>query len=128
LGGHVDAGFPATAPLLGHVKAGTLRILGLAADRRYADLPDIPTLTELGYKKAFIEFYLQIFGPRGMPEPVVKLLHDSIKKVVEDEAVKAAMVKAGFIPHYRNTADLTRQMAGDDKLFADLVKRLKLKQ
>ena len=53
LGGHVDAGFPATGALLGHVRAGSLRILGLAADRRYSDLPDIPTFTELGYGKAY---------------------------------------------------------------------------
>jgi len=47
---------------------------------------------------------------------------------VEDPAVKATMVKAGFIPHYRSTAELTRQLAADDKLFGDLVKKLKLKQ
>ena len=128
LGGHLDAGFPSTGPLLGHVRAGTLRILGVASWARYADLPDVPTLTELGYKNAYVDFHLQIFGPKGMPEPVVKLLHDSLRKAVEDPAVKATMVKAGFIPHYRSTAELTRQLAADDKLFGDLVKKLKLKQ
>ena len=107
---------------------GPSRILGLASDARYSDLPDIPTFTELGYKKAFIEFYLQIFGPKGMPEPVLTLLHDSFKKALEEDAVKAAMLKAGFVPRYRSTADLTKQMTGDDKLFGDLVKKLKLKQ
>jgi tripartite-type tricarboxylate transporter receptor subunit TctC len=128
LGGHVDAGFPATGALLGHVRAGTLRVLGLASDTRYSDFPDIRTFAELGYKKAFIEFYQQIFGPKGMPEPVLKLLHDSFKKALEDEVVKATFLKAGFILRYRSTADLTRQMAADDKLFGDLVKKLKLKQ
>ena len=62
-----------------------------------------------------------------MPEPVLKLLHDSFRKAVEDEAVKAGMVRS-FIPHYRSTADLTRQMAAQDKLFGDLVKKLKVKR
>ena len=128
LGGHVDAGFPATGALLGHVRAGSLKILGLAADRRYSDLPDVPTFTELGYGKAYIEFYMQLFGPKGMPEPVLTLLHDSFKKALEDEVVKATFHKAGFILHYRSTADLTKRMAADDKLFADLVTKLKLKQ
>ena len=128
LGGHVDAGFPATGALLGHVRAGSLKILGLAADRRYSDLPDVPTFTELGYGKAYIEFYMQLFGPKGMPEPVLTLLHDSFKKALDDEVVKATFHKAGFILHYRSTADLTKRMAADDKLFADLVTKLKLKQ
>jgi tripartite-type tricarboxylate transporter receptor subunit TctC len=128
LGGHIDAGLPDTVPLVGHFKAGTIRILGLTTDERYSLFPGVPTFAEQGYKKAYVEFFLQIFGPKGMPEPILKILHDSFKKAVEDEAVKAGMVSHGFIPHYRSTADLTRQMAAQDKLFGDLVKKLKLKQ
>ena len=100
----------------------------MAADRRYSDLPDVPTFPELGYGKALIDFYMQMYGPKGLPEPIVKVLHDSLKKALDDELVKTTFHKAGFILHYRNTADLTKRMAADDKLFGELVTKLKLKQ
>jgi tripartite-type tricarboxylate transporter receptor subunit TctC len=128
LGGHVDAGLPSPPPLMGHVKAGAIRILGVLADNRYDGLPDAPTFTELGYGDAFVQYYHQIFGPKGLPEPILKFLHDSFKKALDEEGVKKMMINRGFIPRYRSTADLTKQMASDDKLFGELVKKLNLRK
>jgi len=65
LGGHLDAGFPSTGPLL-DIQGRDPRILGVASWARYADLPDVPTLTELDIR-TLCRFHLQN-SVLGMPE------------------------------------------------------------
>lgn len=109
------------------IRIDPIKILGVLADERYSGIPDAPTFAELGYKKAYVNYYHQIFGPRGMAGPLLKILHDSFRQALDDGAVKKMMTDHGFIPRYRSTADLTKQMAADDQLFGDLVKKLKLR-
>jgi len=85
LGGHVDAGI--TAGLGPQIKAGTIRPLAVAGEKRNKFYPDAPTFSDLGYK-ALIPFGAKfgVVGPKGLPPEIAKKLHDAFKKAYEEEA------------------------------------------
>jgi tripartite-type tricarboxylate transporter receptor subunit TctC len=93
LGGHVDAlsGGPNVA--VAQRKAGTVRVLGGWGSKRLADLQDVPTLMELGYKD--VEFYIWsgFFVPAATPAPIIKTLREATAKAVKAPEFTAAMEK-----------------------------------
>ncbi len=72
LGGHVDFLAIAAGSLMPHIKAGTMRALAVYAPERVNSLPDVPTMTELGYEKAGkITGWSALYGPKDLPADVV---------------------------------------------------------
>ena len=65
------------------VDAGRLRLLATLGDRRTKRWPQVPTLRELGFDIVAMSPY-GLSGPRGMPDEVVKVLHDAFKKALFD--------------------------------------------
>jgi tripartite-type tricarboxylate transporter receptor subunit TctC len=93
LGGHVDALASGPSVVLPQIKAGKLRALAGWGEQRMAALPDVPTFKELGYRGAEFYIWAGLFAPRGTPEPVMVKLRESMRTVVADPDVKAAMTK-----------------------------------
>lgn len=83
LGGHLMAAGIAIESSISQVRAGKLRALAvLQGDERLKTFPDIPTLKEVakefGMKSSVSYPGLMIAGPKGLPEPVVKKLADTL--------------------------------------------------
>lgn len=57
------------------VRAGQLRALATVTEKRLAEYPDVPTLTELGYPGVGTLQWLAIFAPSGVPQGVIEMLH-----------------------------------------------------
>ncbi len=123
LGGHVDALASAPAVLLPHIKAGKLRPLAGWGAKRVDALPDLPTFKELGYDA---EFYIWagLFAPRGMPEPIMKKLRDTVRAAVQDPEFKSAMAKMETPIAYMDAPEFQRFWDKDAKMLADAIKRI----
>ena len=57
------------------IKAGTLRALALTGEQRWHDLPDVPTMIELGYEGFVSETFQGLLAPAGTPQPIVDRLY-----------------------------------------------------
>ena len=96
LGGHTPIACSALGNYVNLIKEGKLRALAVAAKKRSAALPDIPTLDELGIKGQEAETMTGVFVPAGTPKEIVDLLQREFSAVVNTPDVKARMLQLGI--------------------------------
>jgi tripartite-type tricarboxylate transporter receptor subunit TctC len=95
LGGHTDALFANSNDLVTH--KGSIKILALGSEKRFAALPNAPTFMELGYDMApSIDRGAAV--PPDTPEEVKKILEEAFVKIMKNESVQEQMIEQGFIP------------------------------
>lgn len=106
LGGHVDAVNDAYTLVLPHLKAGKLRMV--LQSKKTPDFPDVPTMTQLGYKQELLSAWFALHAPIGIPEEVKKVLVPAIEKAIKDPTVKERIEKMGYIVDYKSPAELKK--------------------
>jgi len=95
LGGQIDVMFGPAETVMPHVKAGKLRALAVTSARRFAVLPDLPTVAESGVPGYSAVGWFGLFAPAGTPKDLVAKISADAGKVMNDPEVKKAMVTAG---------------------------------
>jgi len=100
LGGHIDAATSVYGSVKDHVTAGKVRYLTVYSDRRYSDLPDVPSVVELGFPEAAIPSFVGFYAHKDTPEDIKKTLMDAFKKTYEDPEFKKGIEKLGEEPRY----------------------------
>lgn len=98
LGGQVDLSFdymPSAGP---HIKAGRLRALAVSSAQRLPVLPDVQTLSELGFHAAESTSWIGIFAPARTPAAIRRKLEVALAKAASDPEVKQAMIGFGGFP------------------------------
>ena len=93
LGGHTDL-TDSNLTQKGKVDAGQLRFIAIASEQRNPDIPDVPTLRELGMNIVY-EVVRGLMVPKGTPEAVRAKLGDACTKATSDTEFKDAMQKQG---------------------------------
>jgi tripartite-type tricarboxylate transporter receptor subunit TctC len=80
-GGHIETGIASVSVLAPHVKAGKLRALAVTGDKRSHALADVPALAEQGFPGFAALAWWGIFGPAGIPKPILDKFHAELVKV-----------------------------------------------
>jgi tripartite-type tricarboxylate transporter receptor subunit TctC len=80
-GGHIETGIASVSVLAPHVKAGKLRALAVTGDKRSHALSDVPALAEQGFPGFAALAWWGIFGPAGIPKPILDKFHTELVKV-----------------------------------------------
>jgi len=124
LGGHVESAFVAVTITSPHYKSGKLR--GILLDQKVVDLPDIPTLPQLGYKRDLPPTFFAFYAPAGIPEEVKKVLVPTIEKAVKNPDLIARLEKMWFIPNYKSPGDLKQMIIEDYENAREMVKKMGL--
>ena len=108
ISGQVGVSFAGMPNVLGHVRNGRLRALGVTTAQRWSELPDVPTLAEAGVPGYEATLWLNMSGPPGMPADIVQKLHTGIAHALQDPAVqnnfRTGGVEAKFMPPKELTA------------------------
>ncbi len=89
IGGDVNMMFDSTSSAMGQIRSGKFRPLAVTADKRSAELPDVPTLAEQGVKGADVTTWYGLFVTAGTPRPVVDRLVAELAKVLKLPDVQA---------------------------------------
>jgi tripartite-type tricarboxylate transporter receptor subunit TctC len=98
LGGHVKVHFALTASTLQHVRSGALRVLAVTTEQRLPELPDVPTIAELGYPGYEISSWQGVFAPAGTPGEIVGKLNGEIAAMLKTPEVQARITREGAVP------------------------------
>lgn len=88
IAGQVGVSFAGVPNVLGHVRSGRLRALGVTTATRWSELPDVPTLAEAGVPGYEATLWLNVSGPAGMPADIVQRLNNEIAKALKDPEVQ----------------------------------------
>lgn len=93
LGGRIQAMFNDT--VLPHITAGKLRALAVTGTKRWSQLPDVPTLAELGVPGYETYNWFGILAPAGTPQPIVARLNRELVAIMQDPTMQAWMRSRG---------------------------------
>jgi tripartite-type tricarboxylate transporter receptor subunit TctC len=97
LGGHVDIMFTTISSAMQLVRENRVKALAVTTRERMAELPELPTMYELGWKNLVTSSWQGVLVPSGTPRPIVEKLHAAIVKVLADPVVQARMRNAGAL-------------------------------
>jgi tripartite-type tricarboxylate transporter receptor subunit TctC len=83
LGGQVDMNFDAMTSSVQHIKSGKLRALAVTTPKRDPELPDVPTMSELGYKTFDLTNWYGVVAPAGMSAATISTLNAAIQRILK---------------------------------------------
>jgi tripartite-type tricarboxylate transporter receptor subunit TctC len=99
LGGHLDAAAITYGAVKDHVKTGAVKYLVVYRDKRFSDLPGVPTAVELGYPEAaMMPTYIALCAHKNTSEEIKKKLVSTFKKLYDDPEFKSGFEKIGEEP------------------------------
>ena len=108
-------------------EAGSVRALATTGATRLANLPAIPTLAEQGFPGIVSELWIGVFAPKATPPATIKVLEETIQKLLEDPGIIARMQQLGFEASYRNAAGMADVLDADLARWSALIKDANLK-
>ena len=79
-------------------KAGKVRILTVASEKRIAPLPDVPTSAEAGYPDFIAQLFLGLFAPASTPAPIIEQISSETQRVMADKDFLEKLAGQGFEP------------------------------
>jgi tripartite-type tricarboxylate transporter receptor subunit TctC len=124
LGGHVDL-TDANLTQKGKVEAGELKFLAIATEKRSPELPNLPTLKELGLNVVY-DVNRGIMVPKGTPADVIAKLESACAAAAKDPAFADAMKKQGTDVRFMDRKTYAAWLKGNDELNRKLAKDLGL--
>lgn len=124
--GQVPITFVGVASASALYKAGRVKVLGVASAKRSSTMPDVPTLTEAGYKLEVSQWYA-LFARAGTPQPIIDQLNAAAKIVLEKPDVREAIIKQGAEPEYATPQQLNTFFRAEIKRFGDIIRQLDIK-
>jgi tripartite-type tricarboxylate transporter receptor subunit TctC len=126
LGGQVDGVILALGALSAHLKSGALKPIVISS--RYAELPDVPTLSKLGYKQDILGVWFGVFAPAGTPPEVVQALLPVLAKATENPAIAQRLLPLGIVQDWEPAPKLAAAITSEYDAVADLMRRMQAKK
>jgi tripartite-type tricarboxylate transporter receptor subunit TctC len=130
IAGQVPAQVDQVNSAIGYIKAGKLRPLAVTSDKRLPELPDVPTVKELGIK-GLEDFtystYTGLYGPAKMPPDVLKKLNDAMVKILTDPAVVKKFADLTCEARPSTPEELAAILDKEDRVVVPLIKKLGIK-
>jgi len=129
LGGQVELSMSGAAAPLPHVRAGSLRVLGIGDDRRSSSLPEFPTISEAGVPGFQTLQWSGVYAPAATPRVIIERLNREIVSILKDPVFIKQVIEVGFDPVVGiNTPEAWGAMvAGEVKKWSAIVKQAGLK-
>jgi tripartite-type tricarboxylate transporter receptor subunit TctC len=103
IGNQVEAMMDQLTASMAHIREGRIRAIAIASRKRSPDLPDVPTLDELGVKGYEASTFTGLFAPAATPMPLVETLASALGKATANQAVRGRFRSMGV-----EVMDMTR--------------------
>ena len=126
MGGQVSLFFDAASGLINPGKAGKVRLIGVASDKRLPAAPDVPTFAEQGIPNFTGSTWAGMLAPAGTPKDIVKRVADEVARIVRQDDVRARLEGMGTIPVGNSPEEFERFIAAETTKWGDVIRRAKV--
>jgi tripartite-type tricarboxylate transporter receptor subunit TctC len=108
----------------GAYKAGKLRYIAVASNKRLPQVPEVPTAAESGGPKDFdVNAFVVLVAPKGVPAAVSAKVQADVAKVLADPEVRSRFDTFAFEPITWSAAEIARNTEAKYKVYEQLVKK-----
>jgi tripartite-type tricarboxylate transporter receptor subunit TctC len=128
LGEQIDLAFLNAPPLLPHIQSGKLRALAVTTMKRARQLPDVPTLNELGLTGFDVSTWYGISAPAATPKPVVEKLTAVVSKVLTSPDVSSKLTSQGAEIFLLPGKEFSNYLQEDAARLTKLIKSANIKE
>ena len=125
--GEVGLGFASPSGMKQLLQEGKLRALAVASDRRSTVMPDVPTMSEMGFKNLDSPLWYVLAVPKATPPDVVNKLHDAYAAALNDAGIRERLKGLGVEAMGAPAAHAAKLMSADIQRWKGLVKSANLK-
>jgi len=127
IGGHVSMMVLAIVPIIGNVKAGTLRALAVTSGERSALLSEVPPIADSGLPGFSAVIRYGLAAPPGTPRPIIDRLNKELRAALAADDLRAKLAADGAVAEPGSPEDYAAAIDADEKKWAPIVKSLNLK-
>ena len=127
LANQVQMAISGLPPMIAHIQTGKLRPLAVTGPKRMAQLPDVPTVTEIGFKDIDVSAWYGVVAAAGTPPEIVNKLADAFAKAIARPEIRDRFLATGtepFVTTPKQFADLIRS---DGVRWAAVIKKAQVK-
>jgi tripartite-type tricarboxylate transporter receptor subunit TctC len=125
LGGEIQAIFASAPTAIPLIKAGKLRALAVTGAKRATDLPDVPTIAELGFPGYLATNWYSFIAPANTPPAIVKKLNAAIVASINDQATLKRLSAQGMDPDPSTSEEMRAFVTKEYDIWGKVARTLK---
>lgn len=126
MGGQTHLFMDAASGLIAPGKAGKVRLIGVASEKRLPVLPDVPTFVEQGVRGFVASTWAGVLAPAATPAAVVKRMADEIAAIVRQDEVRARLEGMGTFPVGNSPAEFESFIAQETVKWGKVIREAKV--
>lgn len=127
LAGHLQLMFDAFNSAVPNIKAGRVKALGIASNKRHPELPDLPTISEQGVSGYVTTIWIAFFLPAKTPAAIVDKMNQDLRGILQRPDVKERFTKLGMQASPSSSNDLDTLLKQELALWTKVVKEGNIK-
>jgi tripartite-type tricarboxylate transporter receptor subunit TctC len=127
LGGHIPVGTPEYSRVRPLREANKLKALVIMTKKRPDFASDVPTPIDLGYRLPQ-RGYIGLFGPKGIPDEIVKKLDEAAQAIAEDPMFRKKCNEMTLQIDFENSATFKRTLPEENEAMLTLLKEVGIRQ
>jgi len=123
VGRHVPAAVTLMDDMLKYHRADKVRVIGIFSDKRSELMPDIPTMSEQGFKVASGDGWTAMWAPAKTPRAEIERMQAALQKVLATPAVREILATRLFVtPHYRDASQMAQLQRAELATWEPIIK------
>ena len=122
IAGQTQLVFTSLPSVAQHIRAGTVKGLGVTGSKRAQAFKDIPTIAESGYPGFVINPWFGLFAPKGTPPAIIRKINADINKILADKDTLDKFALLGAEPYETTPQEFTAILHADIQKWATVVK------